>query len=357
MTRHMKPKTDSEFVRHQSPLGMALVLMVLLLSGQVRSDETVATVTPVNAMNYVRAKTALQFNKYNVRAGGINRFFHTRDVINIENQSSRRLNRDTLYSSAIIDISRGADVFLPESDDRYMSMQVINEEGYTNAVYHDSGRYHLTLEEFDTRFVWLLVRILVSPSIPGDIEIARSLQDGLSIESESSQPYHHPTYDADSFHKTTHHLIELAKGLNDNSGAAGPKGEIDPIKQLLASAYGFGTLPQRESFLIVVEPNLPADRAYSLTVEDVPVDGFWSLAMYDADGYFTQNEYSIYGYSDRTATQNPDGSITLHFGGDPSSVNYIPISDGWNYVVRLYQPREEVLDGSWVFPAAREVGK
>ncbi|MFT6368146.1 MAG: hypothetical protein ACJAUG_001795 [Halioglobus sp.] len=33
-------------------------------------------------------------------------------------------------------------------------------------------------------------------------------------------------------------------------------------------------------------------------------------------------------------TKNTDGSITLHFGGDPQSANYILLTDGWNYVVR-----------------------
>jgi hypothetical protein len=120
---------------------------------------------------------------------------------------------------------------------------------------------------------------------------------------------------------------------------------------VLMSAYGFGTLPEHESLLINVQAGLASDKAYSLTVRDVPVDGFWSLAMYDKDGYFSKNAFDVYGYGDRTAKKNADGSITLHFGGDPGSVNFIPLTDGWNYVVRLYRPREELLNGSWVFPS------
>jgi hypothetical protein len=33
------------------------------------------------------------------------------------------------------------------------------------------------------------------------------------------------------------------------------------------------------------------------------------------------------------------------------AVNCLPIMDGWNYTVRLYRPRAEILDGSWTFPA------
>jgi len=43
--------------------------------------------------------------------------------------------------------------------------------------------------------------------------------------------------------------------------------------------------------------------------------------------------------------------VTIHFGGDPKQSNYLPIMDGWNYIVWLYQPHKEILDGKWKFPA------
>jgi hypothetical protein len=48
---------------------------------------------------------------------------------------------------------------------------------------------------------------------------------------------------------------------------------------------------------------------------------------------------------------NPDGTVTVNFGGDPGLPNQIPVMDGWNYTVRLYQPEPELPDGSWTFPA------
>ncbi len=58
----------------------------------------------------------------------------------------------------------------------------------------------------------------------------------------------------------------------------------------------------------------------------------------------------LYSVNNISGEPNKDGSFTVHFGGDPKSVNYLPIMEGWNYIVRLYQPRKEVLDGSWTFP-------
>tara|TARA_B110000967_G_scaffold173518_1_gene185176 strand:- start:188 stop:1315 length:1128 start_codon:yes stop_codon:yes gene_type:complete len=321
-------------------------------AAQVQAAPVKMALIKVTALNYVQARTAIQFDKYLARAGGkLNTFSHGRRVADINSRSSKRLNRDTLYSVAIVDISKGASIQIPEAGDRYMSVQVVNQDGFTNKIFHGAGRHYLTVAEFDTPYVWLLVRTLVLENIPGDMQAAQVLQDQMSIDSASERPYTHADYDPLSMSATTALLTELGKGISDNAKAAGTKEQVDPIKQLLLAAYGFGTLPESESLLLTVQPNLPADRAYTLTVEDVPVDGFWSLAMYNREGYFNKNPYDSYGFGDRTAVKNADGSITLHFGGDPNRVNYIPITEGWNYVVRMYRPRAELLDGTWKFPA------
>ena len=91
---------------------------------------------------------------------------------------------------------------------------------------------------------------------------------------------------------------------------------------------------------------------YKLTVRDVPVDGFWSISVYNADGFFEPNDRNAYSVNNVTATPNDDGSVTVHFGGCADDrPNCLPIMDGWNYTVRLYRPRPEILDGSWTFPA------
>ena len=334
-------------------LALSVMALLPVAAAGIQADESLVG---VNALNYVQAKTAIQFDKYLARAGGkLNQFAHGRALVGIDARSSKRLNRDTLYSVAIVDISQGASILMPETGHRYMSVQVVNEYGFTNKIFHGAGRHYLTLKDFETPYVWLLVRTLVSESIAGDLQVAHRLQDQLQIDSASEKPYSHPNYDPVSMLATTELLLELGKGLKDNSKAAGTREQVNPIKQLLLSAYGFGTLPETESFLITGEPNLPADRGYVIHVKDVPVDGFWSLAMYNKDGYFEPNAYDSYGYGDRTARKNPDGSISLHFGGDPQRINYTPITEGWNYVVRMYRPRAELLDGTWQFPTPQEV--
>ena len=131
----------------------------------------------------------------------------------------------------------------------------------------------------------------------------------------------------------------------------GTKEELDPVYWLLGAAIGWGGLPpEAASYRIVVPEQNDGMTSYTLTVRDVPVDAFWSVTVYDADGFLPVNEYDAYSFNDVTAGKNEDGSITIHFGGDPGQDNFIPIVPGWNYAVRQYRPRQPILDGSWVFP-------
>jgi hypothetical protein len=57
-----------------------------------------------------------------------------------------------------------------------------------------------------------------------------------------------------------------------------------------------------------------------------------------------------------TAQKSPDGVINIQFGGcHGKTPNCLPITKGWNYTVRLFRPRAEILNGTWKFPEAEPV--
>ncbi len=311
---------------------------------------------PVNVDNFVRAETASQMDRFlkTLAGGKVNTWVHFRNPTPLDNQTVIRMNRDTLYSAAVIDISKGATLAIPETDDRYLSIMVVNEDHYINKVYHDAGTYELTIEEFHTPYVILSARILVDSSDPADIKEVNALQDKLTIKAASGKPYTHPNYDQVSYKNTHSALLELTRGLTDFNGAFGKKTDVNPVRHLIVTASGWGGLPEYEATYLNVQPNLPVG-AYQLSVKDVPVDAFWSISLYNRDGYFQENKHNAYSVNNISGTPNKDGSFTIHFGGDPESVNYLHILEGWNYAVRLYQPRKEILDGTWTFPAVQTV--
>jgi hypothetical protein len=78
-------------------------------------------------------------------------------------------------------------------------------------------------------------------------------------------------------------------------------------------------------------------------VKDVPVDGFWSISVYNSKGYFEPNPQNAYTLNNITANKSAEGSVAIQFGGCDSDVpNCLPVTPEWNYLVWLYRPRAEI---------------
>jgi hypothetical protein len=158
-----------------------------------------------------------------------------------------------------------------------------------------------------------------------------------------------PEYDTESLDRTRSALLALASDMTSFERSFGRRDEVDRVHHLVGTAAGWGGLPDAEATYVGVSPGLPVGE-YELTVaDDVPVDGFWSISVYNAEGFFEPNEHDAYSVNSITAARNDDGTVTVRFGG--SGENALPIPEGWNYLVRLYRPRPEVLTGAWTFPA------
>jgi len=305
----------------------------------------------VDVDNFVRAETDRMFAALQADAGGVNVLRHNRKPTAIEGQTVIRMNRDTLYSFAVADISEGATVTLPDSGDRYLSVMVVNQDHYINRLFHDPGEYDLTVAEFETPWVLVAVRVLVDPADPTDIATVAAIQDQVKLDANSAKPFEMPDYEMSTFDATRKAVLELAKHVGNLDHSFGTRDEVNPVRHLIATAAGWGGLPDREARYISVDPSGVSGN-YKLTVQDVPVDGFWSISVYNADGFFERNDRDAYTINNITAAPNGDGSITIHFGGcGDDRPNCLPITDGWNYIVRLYRPRPQVLDGSWTFPS------
>jgi hypothetical protein len=149
-------------------------------------------------------------------------------------------------------------------------------------------------------------------------------------------------------------LLLMGSTLADSKRMFGDVGDVDPVRHLIGTAGGFGGNPEQDAIYLNVTPvKNDGSPPYVLKVQDVPVDGFWSVSVYNAAGYFEKNEVGAYSFNNITAKKDDDGGVTINFGGDPKQSNYIAITKGWNYTVRLYRPRKEIIDGNWTFPQAQ----
>jgi hypothetical protein len=135
----------------------------------------------------------------------------------------------------------------------------------------------------------------------------------------------------------------------------GKKNEIDPISHLVGTAVGWGLNPPTEAiYLMPALTTNDGTTVHRLTMKDIPVDAFWSISVYNKDGFFEPNPLNRNAINNVTGKKDASGAITVQFGGCSAEGpdNCIPITEGWNYVVRLYRPRAEVMSGTWRLPDA-----
>jgi hypothetical protein len=132
-------------------------------------------------------------------------------------------------------------------------------------------------------------------------------------------------------------------------GANQPQDAIYPV--LLADADGQPVNGDHDYVLRFEADELP------------PVDGFWSLTMYDQAGFQVANELDRFALGDRDPlVYGADGSLELYVQrtspGTERQANWLPSASGpLGLTLRLYAPHANVLDGHWAPPAVRRVDR
>jgi hypothetical protein len=308
---------------------------------------------PVTIDTFARAETDLYFSNF-VRDGGIGKLFHTREPTPLDQQKIIRMNRDTLYSSAVFDLDAGpVTITMPDPGGRFMSLQVWDEDEYCPLVAYGSGRHIFTREKIGTRYIGVGVRTLVDPTNPDDIRTVHWLQDAVRVEQQAPGTFEIPNWDPITQTRVREALEQLGHAMPDSRRTFGPKGQVDPVRHLIGAAVGWGGNPEQDAFYVNISPTTNDGRIVHLlhVPADVPVDGFWSVSVYNAEGYFEPNPSNAYSVNNMSAVRNADGSVEIQFGGcDGSVANCLPVTPGWTAAVRLYRPRPEILSGSWKFP-------
>ncbi|HET9533820.1 MAG TPA: DUF1254 domain-containing protein [Mesorhizobium sp.] len=312
---------------------------------------------PVTVQNFPRAESDLYMGNA-VKDGGFGKFHHNRTPTEIDKQIVIRMNRDTLYSAAVFDLDAGpVTITLPKAGKRFMSLQAISEDHYAPMVVYQPASVTLTKSNVGTRYVMAAVRTLVDPNDSNDLKEVHALQDAIKVSQKNAGKFEVPNWDQASQKKVRDALLVLGSTTSGFKNAFGPKGQVDPIDHLIGTAMGWGGNPSKDATYVSFTPaKNDGTTVYKLGVKDVPVEAFWSISLYNAEGFFQKNQYNAYSVNNITAKKSPDGAVDVQFGGcDGKISNCLPIMKGWNYTVRLYRPREAIMEGKWKFPEAKAV--
>jgi hypothetical protein len=301
----------------------------------------------VTPETYPTDETSRQMLK-NQALVGVNKFLHKRQLTPTDNQPVVRMNRDTYYSLAVVDVSNGATVTMPEiPEGKYISVLGVTEDHRIQAMKYGSGTFDLTTHKGD--HLYLVIRLDATFTE----EEVKGYQDQMSIAASSNKKYSALPVNKESFEDVENELKKKLPAIIQRDGAFVLVGMFTDIndqsnelmveeKYQIGAAVGWGGAQMKDN-VYEISGNYPCNECFQLNFEDPRNKAFWSITVYDKNGFMFND---LANFSSNTATPNEDGTYTISFGCGKDAINNLETSNPtgyFNLAARHYQPSNKVL--------------
>ena len=374
---------------------MMMMMMLFLLScggGGVLAEQK----KEVTVELYGRAESDVTFAKY-LSGVAFNEFKHLRALTPLDEQKVVRMNRDTLYSFVVVDFGKctpsGVKLIFPPAEnigDRFVSAEIISQDHDIIATKYlkddvDGSGIEITPSDVGTDKALVLLRTFTDGT-DDDLTKAHAVQDLFSVVpingeegDESSCQASKEEYmaevamwDKDSLATVRDLIKELQKHSNATSGEMfGPnRDELNYLYYLFGTATGWGGQPSEDAVYIYssTDPTVldtSGKVAYQLTIPDAELPlvrdpttgdfvGFWSITVYNKDGFMQPNALGVNRVNSVKATNDGGPGTTITFAPEAHCealpTNCLPITPSWSYIIRLYVPEQALIDGSYEMP-------
>jgi len=310
---------------------------------------------PVTEDNYEVAESDLAFNNI-TKLVGSNEWYHFPGLTPLDNQTVVRMNRDTIYSAYIADLSKGGTITIPDTGERYISVMVVQNDHYIDQVFSTPGTHEI---ESQTDFAMLAARVQIDPNDPSDMDRVKEIQQQIRVTSGSHKDHKMPNYDMKQLISVREALTKEGSKLGNQKNMQGAHGKIDPRMHMYGTAIGWGMLPDEEAQYFsyyskgdVKDPNNCSQATYQ--APKVLGKGFYSLTLYNHEGYIAFDRAVL---NKNNIQYNDDGSFTVNYGNCAANAkNVMPVAEGWDVMMRIYKP-DLTQTESYKLPEPKVVSK
>jgi hypothetical protein len=280
----------------------------------------------------------------------VNEWAHQSDISRVKTQQVIRENQDVIYSSAVVDISKGAKISVPRGQ-TYHIIEIIDMQNYVvDVLYPGQSRTVTTDDVTYGNYVYLNMRIRKFAEEKGGLEATLKQQHKAQIEANSAVPYSSPAIVLDG-KKLEQVRLGLIQAIEQGeafpvSKAVGSPYNTEPKAQLFGTAYGWGGLPIEDAAYLPIDRNetkiengkaLPSSVTFTPPAIDYKRGGFWSITTYDKEGWLAKDKAAI---SNTEATANADGSYTIRFNS-PGQPNNVDTPAPFAVLLRMYVPKSK----------------
>jgi len=318
-------------------------------------NDSGAVVTPAT---YPIDETSHQMLK-NQDLVGVNQLLHKRQLTPTDNQPVVRMNRDTYYSFAVVDVSKGATISMPAiPEGKYMSVQPVTEDHRIQAMQYGEGTFELSTHTGDHLYVVIRLDATFTEAE------AKKYQDQMNISANSSGKFTASPVNKESFDIVEKALKAQMPAIFKRDGVEAltgmftdPRDESNKLfsteKYQVGAAIGWGGA-QIVDNIYEVSGNYPSNTCHQATFEDPKNKAFWSITVYDKNGFMFNDLANV---SSNTATVNKEGTYTVSFGCGSDAPNNIVIANDtqmFNLGIRHYMPSDKVSkQGYRILPSVK----
>ena len=297
---------------------------------------------PVTEDNFLAAEADRYFAEQQELAP-VNKWEHKFKLLTFETQSVVRQNRDTLYSKALVDVSKGA-TFSVEKSKQYQTLHVVDSNHREIFVlYSDSDERTKTIDMNDlSKGAGIHVYVVMRTAMPNGesaeaYKVANKLQRSAKIKANSAKPYVPKGFDQES-REATRLALEpklLTFDIPNAFGAVGAK-NVTKYDSTVGVGIGWGGFSTEHAHYKILIPQDRSGVCQTMTF-DAPKfkkGGFFSITTYGPDAYMHADKYAI---NMNEMEQNKDGTYTVNFNC-VGEKNNLEVMKGWSGALRMYRP-------------------
>jgi hypothetical protein len=330
---------------------------------QEKVESTTDSLVGVTKDNYALAMVDLGMQKEFLLGASNTKWHHHYSIMELDKQPAPMMNRDTKYSFSVLDGGGDVAITLPETDGRYMSLHVWNQDHITYKVFYGPGRYVIPASVTSDYFA-ANVRTQVDSKNPDDVKKSSEFQDMLKIEylnGYEPKPFQVTNWDMEQFDKVHQHYVGIAQkeGVRGSMGTLENPVSLEDINR--GASIALGLLPDKDAVYLSAKYEAEKGNRYKATyaIPEIvnPKLGFYSITIYGDDQYLkTDNGSTI---NNKYIILNPDGkSFDINyvfeedFGKNENEL-LIPTETFW-ILMRIYMPAESVINGEYILPEVKK---
>ena len=161
----------------------------------VKEETSEKPKTILTAENFGLAESQMIFAKYVkdiaavTKTNGVGVFMHKKKAPDPKDKTVVRINFDTQYSVAILDLKEEATLTMHETSGRYQTAWFVTEEHYNPMAINKPGTYKINQQNMGSRYVMLVIRTQVNMTDPEDLAKVSALQDQLKLTQNDRGSY------------------------------------------------------------------------------------------------------------------------------------------------------------------------